>query len=991
MEGLARYLAGALEDASLWVRVGAALTIPTLCPTSGADLLLPRARALEPVFPLSFSRWLRRSNEDPREKALERATLIMSIERAGRDSGRMLANLLGDEPPALAAAIGENHDTAEANARAHDNWALHLQAKVDSKKLPIEAARMLLPGRGVRLVGTHRRSGAIPMQAYAAEPVLPPSAAVRALREMRFWTTVFFLGEDRDQVITSSSLATTANLLEEGDLVGAGQGLVRVVLSEPNRLIRTVAQKTLASIGVTGCLPLLPALHGNPPYLLTPEEASRIGVGDDTEVADPVWGREIGVRHALAAFLAAEALEEFIDPASVLTVVSLAIGSNGPAPARAERVVAHMSTDYALPALFWCAVNRARSDERDRASALLSRIVARDALYELDYYRIGPTRFEGDLKWLPELAQRAMRLNRWEGGSDDELTLAWARSQEVSLPLLGSAIRAIPEVYGHPLVLDREEVDSGRFANFQRSIWEIFRGRRSTPQPPAVERRTPRIRFPDRCVLGIPEELTVQLDLADPSTPGVGTFDVTFPDDKIAVKLLVFVRAPGFLIDPGCAAVPVVRANPSPTVTFTLRARELGPQTVEVMFYLDAERIGHYCLVSQVGQEGSAAGNADTRVMHELSAADLVQRAETRAAIFVRSQPDGRLSYSVLDPAVDALRPRFVGTSPIAVTAQLADQWLEQQGAIIRDQLSEDYSEADLKGVLASIASIGQALFKRIAPTELARALRNWPRDAVIAIESDVSWVPWELLTESAASELWGERFQIVRMPVVPHGTRGKLPLMVAAGSSGDAWPVDKVSGIVGDEIVDSGEEPASVNRDTFEGLLPLVTDLIQVTWDELRSGVENADIVHFTCHVRRTPVLYFSYGPGQGRKLYVSQVESLGLRPGTVVFANGCGSGKPELMLAEFENFGFEFYAQGARPYIGTLGPVPVKAARAFARLFYEWFILKGLPPSQALHLARRDAAQKLRTPVWLYYCMYGPAAGVRIYNGASAARAVA
>jgi len=73
-----------------------------------------------------------------------------------------------------------------------------------------------------------------------------------------------------------------------------------------------------------------------------------------------------------------------------------------------------------------------------------------------------------------------------------------------------------------------------------------------------------------------------------------------------------------------------------------------------------------------------------------------------------------------------------------------------------------------------------------------------------------------------------------------------------------------------------------------------------------------------------------------------------------------------------------------GARPFIGTLGPVEESEAVEFARLFYQYFADEGLPAGHAMRLARRDAERIFKAPTWLLYCLYGNAAVSRKWSPA-------
>lgn len=97
-------------------------------------------------------------------------------------------------------------------------------------------------------------------------------------------------------------------------------------------------------------------------------------------------------------------------------------------------------------------------------------------------------------------------------------------------------------------------------------------------------------------------------------------------------------------------------------------------------------------------------------------------------------------------------------------------------------------------------------------------------------------------------------------------------------------------------------------------------------------------------------------------------------------MFANACGSAQSSVMLAEMENFGFEFYSRGARPFVGTIGPIPKDDARQFAQLFYASFIGRGMSAGDALFKTKREAARVMKRPSWMFYCLYGPASSRRV-----------
>jgi hypothetical protein len=192
---------------------------------------------------------------------------------------------------------------------------------------------------------------------------------------------------------------------------------------------------------------------------------------------------------------------------------------------------------------------------------------------------------------------------------------------------------------------------------------------------------------------------------------------------------------------------------------------------------------------------------------------------------------------------------------------------------------------------------------------------------------------------------------------------------------------VEHAAMVIGDKI----SEPGRLGRRTFGGLLDRVDPvLIERSWAEVCAGVADKDLVHFACHGRSEPSYHLSYKDGIGGYFYPDQAHDLGLKWGAVVFANACSSATNELLLAEFQSFGREFYFAGARPFIGTLGPVPEAEAAEFAAIFYQQFIIAGLPAGQAMRRTKQIAAERFKKPIWLYYCLYGqPSTARQLGNG--------
>jgi hypothetical protein len=131
---------------------------------------------------------------------------------------------------------------------------------------------------------------------------------------------------------------------------------------------------------------------------------------------------------------------------------------------------------------------------------------------------------------------------------------------------------------------------------------------------------------------------------------------------------------------------------------------------------------------------------------------------------------------------------------------------------------------------------------------------------------------------------------------------------------------------VVGDEIDDAH----SMAELVFGAMSGSVTPLLQTDWCTLQSHAAKADLLHFACHGRGQPY-HLSYGAKASRRLLPAQAPQLGLRYGTVVFANACNSMAPRLLLAEFQSFGRSFYRK--RPARDADRLIDVRLDQAAAR----------------------------------------------------------
>lgn len=903
-------LAAALDDRSRWVRLGAARTAPYLARAAAPELLTRRLSILG-------------AEPDP----VEAVTLALALARAGIDSLPQLSAVLQDDKARLEDALGQDYD----------HWARYLNAR--PSKLP----RGTVSALERYFVAWRTRERPIPLPTSPAEGWRARSL----LSHYHSWEgriTSFGASAELTRRI-AEGFGPVVQRLEAGDADGAVPLLVETAVSSATDWVRFIANRLLARVGPDAAAPLIRLLGGASGPMPSAEAFAAMALDLGGEAL-----RDMDAS-ALAAVFAGEALQQFGDADTSLALAGAALNWPGPARARAARVLAHMSADAALPALVWSAYHLPRAAERQAAISLLDRIVAKDEAFGIRFHRVGSTELNpGALNWMASLARRSVAPPEW------------STDLSVAAQILGAAIETVPEVVGRVNIMYSDVEPNHRVSLFNRSVRDLA-GMAWLGAAPATQPRYPEATMPAHCKLGSEVTLSVRL-LAEAGDGTRGQFDVPFLRRQDSTTLLVLVTPhPAFQIRSSpYATIKVPRKGASGKAIFRLHARELGTWPVDIKFLLDNVDIGHCCVTSEI-TDGAKGGRADAYVLEPVAAAAMSAYTDARARLSVRTGADGRLDWTLHEQGA---QPQPLGSSATPIALQDRTAWLKEQADIVKSVLAENFSAADLPGVLSQLSAVGYAIFAQMAPSGLAAALDRLPDDALLVIESDADWIPWELLAAGAAGPVLGERFVLVRAPLIT-----EVPLK-PAGPAPAPGNLDQVLLVVGDKI----ERPRDLPRLIFGGLADRADPpLIEPDWEKLRVRASGADIIHFACHGRSGPPYHLSYGPGAGRRLVPKQAAALGLKPGAVVFANACSSGAPDLLLGEFQSFGREFYLSGARPFIGTLGPVPEIEAVEFAALFYRKFAFAGLPAGHALREAKREARARFKSPIWLFYCLYGNA----------------
>lgn len=343
---------------------------------------------------------------------------------------------------------------------------------------------------------------------------------------------------------------------------------------------------------------------------------------------------------------------------------------------------------------------------------------------------------------------------------------------------------------------------------------------------------------------------------------------------------------------------------------------------------------------------------------------------------------DARYSYFLEEGGL------FMNAGEIEITNENAiiGNWTRDTQTRLKDLMEEMTSAAapNFEDYELDLGSIG-AVYHALIPEKVNAFIRALPEDPVhyIYIHTANHWIPWELIYDNEESFFWGERFIIVRVPMLEFSSRqSKRSVLTSTPRT-----LAKVMNVVGDEVAENlhSADPAQLALDLlanrtahFDG------NYSSGAWQALSvAAVKNrgcdASILHFTCHGRwdgdsgyylqlhATPDHPTSY------RLDALKVQSHLRLDDTLVFVNACTSDVQALHYGTFMNMGQQFFESGAGTFIGTIAPVPIDEAIKLAAVFYEK-LLAGEPVGIALHEAKK-AMKEQRNPFYLFYCIYGNA----------------
>lgn len=356
----------------------------------------------------------------------------------------------------------------------------------------------------------------------------------------------------------------------------------------------------------------------------------------------------------------------------------------------------------------------------------------------------------------------------------------------------------------------------------------------------------------------------------------------------------------------------------------------------------------------------------------------------------VSQTPHVRVMVSVMENAGGTIWVVNRGSTQPVNGGQLSATAVQNTGALWADLEAilagcvrlTNLSAGQRDSLWMQVESIGNELYDRFVPPELQKAAGTWPDGAVVVVATNEEFIPWELIHDG--EDFWGSKFVLARVPMI--NRVDELGVRASAPTDTATQPDKKVVNVIGGGI--QGEPLLSRARILFDALrgAAQVIAVERGTLADVRAQMDQAELVHFTCHGHGTPIHCLQLGDASPSAamgllscLTTKNVDQLGNLAESVVFANACNSGVAALFLGELQSFGRAFYRKRAAAFIGTLGSVPIQYAIEFGEEFYEELI-QGVTVGEALRRAKRRARQE--NPFWLLYCLYGDPFAKKVFT---------
>lgn len=485
--------------------------------------------------------------------------------------------------------------------------------------------------------------------------------------------------------------------------------------------------------------------------------------------------------------------------------------------------------------------------------------------------------------------------------------------------------------------------------------------------------------------------------------------DIRVPDGQKFARVLISVHSREFKVEPRIQIIKVPRKADSEIAVFSISADSDDSKTIEgkvtLLVYDQYRLIGSLEVHLKTIRSG---GNVELIRVGDEIFRDPAQSCPVIAygiTIQVQSYGDDyrKVGFDLIHPNEDDDGP-FPDITPFDFSPNQFDPKVLQNTLneiradveIIQKNFDNpEYLGADSlaevkEGFLMRLTGAGNQIARRLLPENLYALLVSREKGSVINWvlgDEFVHAIPWELISDPLTELPLNADRVFVRVPAFSRTNNCSSYQFTQNKTAEGQVKEQKLVYLVGKGVssTDSGElwkeakKSFSSVLSTIEDKFKIITNFNEQKRDPLnlikfRELVEDGQIVMLLCHgvIKESGGYYLKLEDNVFGRISSSDISTLNLRPGTLVFVNACSSASATFSPAGLTTIGEEFINAGASCFIGTLAPVSTKLALRFAQTFMDVLINQSLSVPQAMIKCRQEFIDE-QDPSWLFYTIYG------------------
>ncbi|MEM8722588.1 MAG: hypothetical protein AAGE84_25415 [Cyanobacteria bacterium P01_G01_bin.39] len=220
------------------------------------------------------------------------------------------------------------------------------------------------------------------------------------------------------------------------------------------------------------------------------------------------------------------------------------------------------------------------------------------------------------------------------------------------------------------------------------------------------------------------------------------------------------------------------------------------------------------------------------------------------------SKREAELSYTIYSSNPEE-EGEWVQPSPDK-SEQIANFWRKLNYILGETIPKGSPSQETWESICISLQGIGQSLFNSLIPSQVADCIKEWESGFSVRVSTNEQWIPWELMYDG--QNFLGDKFIFTRYPrlkdrrVSSDKNRSKYQR---------SKQVKKIVNVVGGNI---GEQSAQKASELFIKISESISIqlLREQSISKLTKALDQADILHFTCHGHLDPINLLQISSGK-------------------------------------------------------------------------------------------------------------------------------